>query len=103
MKDDFTLFEKLKETGATPEIAVLKARGSGLDSFTQIRMLRGVFNLSVVEAKEIFTVAGTKIKNLNEHQEELLKPLQEAFCQKSATMPGLPNVSASSESPPSSR
>jgi hypothetical protein len=79
MKDDFLMFQKLKDGGATAQTCLFEAQNSGLNGFAQIRMLRCVFNLSLVEAKEIYTLAGSKVESLNEHQGGLLSPLKTAI------------------------
>jgi hypothetical protein len=79
MKDSFSEYEKLRTAAVDAKVACRHAKHNGLDQFTQIRMLRTVFGLTLVEAKEVSLMAdGTSI-SLSESQKKLLPSLKAAL------------------------
>jgi hypothetical protein len=77
MNDDFTKYQILKEQGISPKQAYQLAGKDGLDIPAGIRMLRKVFELSFLQAKEVSIIASGKAKSLNDYQEKLLPELEE--------------------------
>ncbi|MEG3896561.1 MULTISPECIES: hypothetical protein [unclassified Microcoleus] len=75
MVDAFIKYHQMKKRGIKPKPIYLIAKADGLDFSARIRMLRQVFNFSLIEAKEVSTVATSKAKSLIKHQEELLPSL----------------------------
>lgn len=53
ISDDFLPFEAMKRNGASPDDAYLAAVREGRDWTFCIRMLRHVFGMSLVEAREV--------------------------------------------------
>jgi hypothetical protein len=64
----------MKQSGCSPQEVFLAARREGRDWPSSIRIIRAVFGLSFVEAKEIWVVAERKAGSLSEWQERLLPP-----------------------------
>jgi ribosomal protein L7/L12 len=71
---EFERYEVMRERGATPAEVYIAAKAVGEDDVTCIRLLRAVFNLSIVEAKEVTVGA-----SLHEHQSGLAPALEEAL------------------------
>jgi hypothetical protein len=76
MSDNFDEFIQMKAAGVGAKTAFLYAGKLGLDYFAQIRMLRSVFNLSLVEAKEVSVTADGSSLTLEEHQAKLFPALK---------------------------
>ncbi|MCU0547489.1 MAG: hypothetical protein MUE44_35900 [Oscillatoriaceae cyanobacterium Prado104] len=79
MVDDFTKYERMEERDVKPEQVYLIAEADGLDFSTSIRMLRRVYNLSLIEAKEVSILSKSKADSLIKHQEKLLPSLEKAL------------------------
>lgn len=79
MSEDFSLYRGFKERGESAAACWLIARDAGLDFFAAIRMLRGVFDLSLQEAKEVAVTADGRFTSLDEYQASLLPALKGAF------------------------
>ena len=79
MSDDFCHYEAMRDAGAEPVLVYRSAKASGLDPVTLIRLLRRVYHLSLVQAKEVSIVADDLAESLTEHQERLVGPLEEAL------------------------
>jgi hypothetical protein len=80
--DDFSKYEKMRAAGATAEQVYLAAAKSGADFLYCIRLLRKLFGLSLVQAKEVIIVADGYAPSLSEYQERFLQPLEEYFAQR---------------------
>ena len=76
MADDFTKYQDLFKQGNSPEQVYYIASVDGLDIAARIRMLRNVFKLSFIEAKEVSVKALGQAKNLSDHQESFLPELE---------------------------
>jgi hypothetical protein len=87
MNDDFMKYQILKEEGISPKLAYQLAGKDGLDIPTRIRMLRKVFDLSFLQAKEVSITASEKAKSLNDYQEKLLPELEQIFEDRVDTLP----------------
>jgi hypothetical protein len=77
--DDFSKYEEMRAAGATAEQVYLAAAKSGADFPCCLRLLRKVFGLSLVEAKEVIIVASGDAPSLSEYQERFLEPLKECL------------------------
>ncbi len=73
--DDFTKYERLRDADIGPRDACLSAKFDGLDNIAQIRMLRKVYRLSLIQAKEVLVISNTDVEDLNEYQKKLLDEL----------------------------
>jgi len=80
-KDDFAKYEEMRAAGANAGQVYLAAEKSGADFPCCLRLLRKVFGLSLVEAKEVIIVASGQATSLSEYQERFLEPLKEFFAQ----------------------
>lgn len=74
--DDFTKYASLREKGSSAHQAYLNARNDGLDTGACIRMLRSVYEVSFVEAKEITVQADGLGTSLDNYQEKLVPGLK---------------------------
>jgi hypothetical protein len=52
MQDDFSKYEAMKKSGASPQEVYCVALKDGVDSITMFRLIRSVFSMDFVEAKE---------------------------------------------------
>jgi hypothetical protein len=77
--DNFSEYHSMKDSGVKANLACLYAIKSGVDSFAQIRMLRSVYELSLMEAKEVMVTCEGGSVSLDEHQQKLLPSLKKAF------------------------
>jgi hypothetical protein len=79
MKDDFSHYESMRDAGAEPVVVYQSAKLDGFDPVTLIRLLRHVFQLSLVQAKEVTIIGDGLAESLAEYQARLIGPLGEAF------------------------
>ncbi len=77
--DDFSAYARLKARGRSAEEAYAEATRKGLDPFACIRMLRSVYGLSLVQAKEVTVIIANDSSSLVEHQARLLPELKRAL------------------------
>jgi hypothetical protein len=77
MKDDFSKYELMKVSGSSAEQVWLEAVRDNLDMITRIRLIRTVFSLSFVDAKEVWVRAEGIADSLEQHQEKFIKPVEE--------------------------
>jgi hypothetical protein len=68
VKDDFSKYEKMRDAGASAEDVYREAARDGLDTITQIRLIRAVYSLSLGEAKDVFVRAEGLAESRNEFQ-----------------------------------
>jgi hypothetical protein len=79
MMDDFSRYERMRDAGAEPVLVYRSAQADGLDPVTRLRLLRRVYSLSLVQAKEISIVADNLAESLTEYQERFIGPLEEVL------------------------
>jgi hypothetical protein len=79
MCDDFSRYEAMQDARAEPVHVYRCAKADGLDEVTLIRLLRRVYDLSLVQAKEVSVIADDLAPSLTEFQERLIGPLQETL------------------------
>jgi hypothetical protein len=76
--DDFSKYQHLKDIGEKAQRVFDIAIGDGLDRITAIRMLRHVFDLDLIGAKEVLARAEWA-ERLDELQAGLVEALEEAL------------------------
>ncbi|MGO9484230.1 MAG: hypothetical protein ACLPX9_06565 [Rhodomicrobium sp.] len=69
--EDFVKYRQMQARGATSSTVYKAAKIDGLDEITAIRMLRSIFGLSLLEAKQAISLAEGRGKGLSEQQAEL--------------------------------
>lgn len=75
---DFSKYEAMRESGASPQDVFLATRTDKLDLPICFAALRSVFGLSMVEAKGIYFEAGGSVDELKAfHQEMILPTIQQ--------------------------
>jgi hypothetical protein len=79
MGHDFSQYERMRDAGVEPVQVYRCAKADGLDEVTLIRLLRRVYHLSLVQAKEVSVIADDLAQSLTEFQERLIGPLEEAL------------------------
>lgn len=79
MTDDFRRYEAMRDAGADPQAVYRSAKADGLDWVTRIRLIRRLFDLSLVEAKEVGVIADGLAASLEQYQERFIEPVQEAL------------------------
>jgi len=79
INDHFEEYVRMRNEGLASKEAYRRAESSGLDGFARIRMLRSVFGLTLVEAKEVSMIADGQSSSLSEHQEKMLPALKIAL------------------------
>jgi hypothetical protein len=66
---DVSKYERMRDSGAGPIEVYHEAQRDGYQTFSElVRILRGVFGLSLVEAKEVTIVARGLADSLDEYQ-----------------------------------
>jgi hypothetical protein len=75
--DDFTKYERMRDLGATPPVVYQQALANGVDRITVVRLLRSVFGLDLVQAKEAMAI-GDGAESLSEHQQTLVPGVEKA-------------------------
>ena len=78
MSDDFAKYETKKREGATAEQVFRAAARDGQDIITRIRMIRKVYNLSPMQAKEVLLRAEGVSTSLSEHQQRLAEQMTQS-------------------------
>ena len=76
MRDDFSRYEKMKETGSSPEEVYREAVKSRVDAITRIRLVRAVYSLSPGQAKEVIARAEGHAEALDQHQANIAENLE---------------------------
>jgi len=80
MSPDFSKYEALRDTGLSPVEVSRRAAADGLGGLEIARVLKNVFHLTLLEAKEVWVKAEGIAESLNEYQERVILPaVQEAF------------------------
>jgi hypothetical protein len=74
MQDDFSTYEKLKSAGTSPEDVYRKGMHDGLGRIVAFRMIRKVFDLDVVQAKDVIARC-EGAPDLNSHQARIAEAL----------------------------
>jgi hypothetical protein len=77
-EDDFERYIELRRRGPDAGGVYRQPRADGLDLITSIRMLRRVFDIGVVAAKEVILIAEGG-ESIVEHQERLRPALEAAL------------------------
>jgi len=75
---EFPEFEQMRAEGASAIDVFRKAKAEGRDDIVCIRMVRAVFGLSLLEAKEVLIIASGIATSLHEHEERLARELEES-------------------------
>jgi hypothetical protein len=68
MKDNFTKYESMKNSGLSPEDVYREAIRDGIDTITRIRLIRVVFSLTPAQAKELMVRSEGEAKSLDAYQ-----------------------------------
>ena len=66
--DNFAKYKNMRDDGASPEEVYSAAQADKLNPIESIRMLRRVFGLALVEAKEVTVIAKGLAQSLSEYQ-----------------------------------
>ena len=78
---DFTKYKYMRDAGANAQQVYMSAKTDGINPIACIRLLRELFQLSLVEAKEIIVAVDHQGIALEEYQEKL-KPQIERLIDK---------------------
>lgn len=78
---DFAKYEALRESGSSPKEVYAAAKRDGIDAITLIRMVRVVFGLDLVQAKEV-AVEVDAGETLDAHQGKLVPGVEGAIGEK---------------------
>ncbi|AFY91853.1 hypothetical protein [Chamaesiphon minutus] len=78
MSDDWSRYIRFRDDGLSPQDVWNYARSDGLKFADSIRMIRLVFDLTLVEAKEVTIQAESLGTSLEEYQGRVLLPAIEA-------------------------
>jgi len=76
---DFSKYHALRRKGLTPAEVYHQAVADGVDEISCIRLLREVFNLTLVDAKRVIVGASDRAESLEDHQENLFPSLKRAL------------------------
>ena len=68
MRDDFSKYNSMRDSGVSSENVYREAAQDGLDTITRIRLIRSVYSLSPTQAKEVWVRAEGLADSLDEHQ-----------------------------------
>jgi hypothetical protein len=75
VSDDFSKYEMMKDAGSSPEDVYREAGRRGVDPITRIRLIRAVYSLSLVQAKEVVVRAEEWAESLDRHQDKIAEDL----------------------------
>jgi hypothetical protein len=73
---DIAKYQGMHERGATPEEVYLAAKSDGFQLIDLLRILRQVFNLSLIEAKEVHVVAEGHANTLVEYENRIAEAIE---------------------------
>lgn len=76
---DLTEYHNLKAEGRSTSDCLAHAKAQNLNLFEKIFILREVFELSLIDAKEIVICDATKYDSIESYQEKLLHGLEQAL------------------------
>ncbi len=68
MKEDFSKYKSMMDSGVSPENVYREAARDGLDTISRIRLIRSVYSLTPAQAKEVWVRAEGLAESLDEHQ-----------------------------------
>lgn len=74
--DEFDVYKQMRDVGASPHAVYRASQVMGLNYPLAIRMLRVVFGLDLVAAKEVTVQADHGAPSLAEHQESLVPAIR---------------------------
>jgi ribosomal protein L7/L12 len=77
--EELAKYRRMKASGGSASVVYRTAKDDGADEVTAIRMLRSVFSLSLVEAKEAILLSEPYGQGLSEQQKGLIEPIEEAL------------------------
>lgn len=72
---EFQKYESLRDAGTSPKDTYLQARADDLTTISCIRMLQEVFNLSLVQAKEVMVIGDGLADSLDAYEEKVITGL----------------------------
>lgn len=75
MQDDFSKYVAMKQSGSSPDQVYRAAARDGVDFMTMFRLIRSVFSLDLVEAKEIIIRGLGWANSLAEYQDKIADAL----------------------------
>lgn len=75
MKDDFSKYERMRDSGRPAEEVYQQAVRDEIDAIGRIRLIRAVFSLSPAQAKEV-VVRAHRDESLDQHQEQVAKIIE---------------------------
>ncbi len=70
-------YAALVSEGFNAEQIYVQLKSDGIAFADRIRILRELFGLNLIEAKEITIKVDTEFKSIDEYQESLIEPLKE--------------------------
>jgi hypothetical protein len=76
--EDYAQFEAMRDAGCRPNEVSSAAIAGGLNFAENLQMLRAVFNLDLLDAKEVWIEASGCASSLNEYQERLVPQVEHA-------------------------
>lgn len=76
--EDCSKYIAMRDNGVRAEEVFRQARHDGFDTMTCLRMVRQIFNLSLIEGKAVMIKADTGV-SLQEHEAKLLPGLKRAL------------------------
>ena len=76
VQDDFSKYEAMKQSGASPEVVYWVAERDGMDNITMFRLIRSVFSLELTEAKQIIIRAKGWANSLEEYEDRIADILE---------------------------
>jgi hypothetical protein len=72
-------YRAMRHVGLKPVEVYQLAKAEGLDFIACIRLLRDVFALNLVEAKEVAVIGDGSANSLAEYQERFVEPLRQVL------------------------
>lgn len=89
--NEYATYEKLRDAGGKPDDIYLAMKADGLDYLERLKLLRLLFDLSLVESKEIAVIADGLATSLDVYQQKFVPALKE-FLEKDENDSGVDSV-----------
>jgi ribosomal protein L7/L12 len=72
-------YSQMKTDGSTPFVVYVEADKDGVGAVEGIKLIRDLFGLSFVEAKEVMLIATGAATSLDQHMRRVAEGLKHAF------------------------
>jgi hypothetical protein len=88
MRDEFSRYETMRDTGSSLKDVYREAARDGLDAIALIRFVRSVYSLSLAQAKEVWVKAVGVAESLDSHEGRIAEAFSPGVATRDMPRPG---------------